>query len=160
MTPEQYIQKLTELSLKKLDNMKEILNLTKEQSEVITEDSINELQNIIDLKQKLIEEINELDDAFEVYFSRLKSVLGVERIEEISISKYQGTERLQQTVKLIFDTTKEIQAAENENSTKAKKVLDSLGGQIRQVKQGKIANNGYNIGGKLPQQSYYFDTKK
>ncbi len=160
MTPEQYIQKLTELSLKKSKNMKEILNITQKQSEVITEDSINELQNLIDLKQKLIDEINELDDAFEVYYSRLKSILGIESMEEVSISKYHEAVRLQQTIKTIFATTKEIQAVENENNMKARGVLDSLGGQIRQVKQGKIANNGYNIGGKLPQQSYYFDTKK
>ncbi|EPR14354.1 flagellar protein FlgN [Ruminiclostridium papyrosolvens] len=160
MAPEQYIQKLTELSLKKSDNMKKILTLTKRQSDVITEDSINELQNLVDVKQKLIDEINELDDAFEVYYSRLKSILGIESMEEVSISEYNEVVRLQQTIKTIFDTIKEIQAAENENNMKARGVLDSLGGQIRQVKQGKIANNGYNIGGKLPQQSYYFDTKK
>ncbi len=160
MTPEQYIQKLTELSLKKSENMKEILNITKKQSEVITEDSINDLQALIDLKQKLIDEINELDDAFEVYYSRLKSVLGIESMEEVSISKYHEAMQLQQTIKTIFDTTKEIQVAENENNMKARGVLENLGGQIRQVKQGKIANNGYNIGGKLPQQSFYFDTKK
>ncbi|WP_024832783.1 flagellar protein FlgN [Ruminiclostridium josui] len=160
MTPEQYIQKLTDLSLKKLDNMKKILNLTKKQFEVITEDSINELQSLIDLKQKLIDEINELDDAFEVYYSRLKSILGIESMEEVSISKYNEAVKLQQTIREIFDTAKKIQTTENENNLKARGVLDSLGGQIRQIKQGKIANSGYNIGGKIPQQSYYFDTKK
>ncbi|AEY64393.1 flagellar protein FlgN [Clostridium sp. BNL1100] len=160
MTPEQYIQKLTELSFKKSDNMKKILDLTKKQSQVITEDSINELQSLIDIKQKLIDEINELDDAFEVYYSRLKSILGIESMEEVSISKYHEAVRLQKTIKTIFDTIKEIQVAEKENNLRARGVLDSLGGQIRQVKQGKVANNGYNIGGKLPQQSYYFDTKK
>ncbi len=160
MTPEQYIQKLTELSLKKSDNMSKILDLTKKQSEVITEDCINELQNLIDIKQKLIVEINELDDAFEVYYSRLKSVLGIESMEEVSISRYHDAERLQKTISTIFATIKEIQVAENENNISARGVLDNLGGQIRQVKQGKMANNGYNIGGKLPQQSYYFDTKK
>ncbi len=160
MTPEQYIQKLTQLSVKKSENMREILNITKKQSEVIAEDSINELQTFIDLKQKLIDEINELDDAFEVYYSRLKSILGIDSMEELSISKYREAVQLQQIIKTIFATTEEIQASENENNLKARDVLDSLGGQIRQVKQGKIANNGYNIGGKLPQQSYYFDTKK
>lgn len=160
MTPEQYIQKLTDLSLKKSDSMKKILILTKKQAEVITEDSIEELQNLIDIKQKLIDDINELDDAFEVYFSRLKSILGIESMEEVRISDYGEVVQLQQAIKTIFETIKEIQNVENENNMKARDVLESLGGQIRQVKQGKIANNGYNIGGKLPQQSYYFDTKK
>lgn len=160
MTPEQYIQKLTDLSLKKSDSMKKILILTKKQSEVITEDSIEELQNLIDIKQKLIDDINELDDAFEVYFSRLKSILGIESMEEVRISDYGEVVQLQQAIKTIFETIKEIQNVENENNMKARDVLESLGGQIRQIKQGKIANNGYNIGGKLPQQSYYFDTKK
>ncbi len=160
MTPEQYIQKLTDLSLKKSDSMKKILILTKKQAEVITEDSIEELQNLIDMKQKLIDDINELDDAFEVFFSRLKSILGIESMEEVRISDYGEVVQLQQAIKTIFETIKEIQNVENENNMKARDVLESLGGQIRQVKQGKIANNGYNIGGKLPQQSYYFDTKK
>lgn len=160
MTPEQYIQKLTDLSLKKSDSMKKILILTKKQAEVITEDSIEELQNLIDMKQKLIDDINELDDAFEVFFSRLKSILGIESMEEVRISDYGEVVQLQQAIKTIFETIKGIQNIENENNMKARDVLESLGGQIRQVKQGKIANNGYNIGGKLPQQSYYFDTKK
>lgn len=160
MTPEQYIQKLTDLSLKKSDSLKKILILTKKQAEVITEDSIEELQNLIDMKQKLIDDINELDDAFEVFFSRLKSILGIESMEEVRISDYGEVVQLQQAIKTIFETIKEIQNVENENNMKARDVLESLGGQIRQVKQGKIANNGYNIGGKLPQQSYYFDTKK
>lgn len=160
MTPEQYIQKLTDLSLKKSDSMKKILILTKKQAEVITEDSIEELQNLIDMKQKLIDDINELDDAFEVYFSRLKSILGIESMEEVRISDYGEVVQLHQAIKTIFETIKEIQNVENENNMKARDVLESLGGQIRQIKQGKIANNGYNIGGKLPQQSYYFDTKK
>lgn len=160
MTPEQYIQKLTDLSLKKSDSMKKILILTKKQSEVITEDSIEELQKLIDIKQKLIDDINELDDAFEVYFSRLKSILGIESMEEVHISDYGEVVQLQEAIKTIFQTIKEIQNVENQNNMRARDVLESLGGQIRQVKQGKIANNGYNIGGKLPQQSYYFDTKK
>ena len=132
MTPEQYIQKLTQLSVKKSENMREILNITKKQSEVITEDSINELQTFIDLKQKLIDEINELDDAFEVYYSRLKSILGIDSMEELSISKYREAVQLQQIIKTIFATTEEIQSSENENNLKARDVLDSLGGHSKQ----------------------------
>jgi FlgN protein. len=160
MTPEQYLQKLIALSSEKLDRLKEMLELTKRQSGFITEDSVDELQEIIDLKQRQMNLIDELDDAFEVYFSRLKSVLGVQSIEEISMGQYQGAAELKQLIKIIFDTMAQIQVIEKDNNEKARGVLSKLSGQIRQVKQGRIANNGYNIGGKLPQQSYFFDTKK
>jgi hypothetical protein len=160
MTPEQYIQKLTEITSNKLDSLKKILALTVQQSQVITENSADKLQEIIDLKQKHMNLIDEMDDAFEVYYSRLKSVMGVKSLEEISITQLQGAGGLKEMVSIVYETIKKIQIIEDQNNKDAKIVLSNIAKEIRQVKQGKMANNGYNIGGKLPQQSFFFDTKK
>lgn len=160
MTADQYIQKLFELSTKKLDGLREILNLTTKQSAVITENSIEELQEIINLKQQQMDKIDEVDGAFEVYYARLKSILGVQSLEEIKMTELNGTAELKQIVTTIFTVTKQIQNLENENNNKVRDILTKLGTDIRQVNQSKIANNGYNVGGKIPQQSHYFDRKK
>ncbi len=160
MNADQYIQKLLELSEKKLSGLRQILKLTEEQSNVITEDNVDELQRIIDLKQQQMDIIDELDQAFEVYYSRVKSVLGVQSLEEIRMSALTGAAELKQIITTIFDITKQIQSLENDNGKKVRDILNKLTLEIKQVNQGKIANNGYNIGGKLPQQSYYFDKKK
>lgn len=160
MNADQYIQKLLELSEKKLNGLRQILKLTEEQSEVITEDQVDELQKIIDLKQQQMDSIDELDQAFEVYYSRVKTVLGVQSLEEIKMSELNGAAELKQIITTIYDIIKQIQRLEGMNNTKVRDILDKLSGEIRQIKQGQAVNNGYNIGGKLPQQSYYFDKKK
>jgi hypothetical protein len=160
MTAEQYIQKLYELSVKKLEGLRQILKFTNEQRNVITEDNIEELQRIIDLKQQEMDAIDELDQAFEVYYSRLKSLLGVESLEEIKMADLTGAAELKQIITTIYGMTKEIQNIENVNNKKVRDILNRLSSEIRQVTQNKMVNNGYNIGNKPPQQSFYFDKKK
>jgi hypothetical protein len=160
MTAEQYIQKLHELSVKKLERLRQIYKLTKEQRDVITEDNIDELQRIIDLKQQEMDVIDELDQAFEVYYSRLKSLLEVESLEEIKMAYLTGAAELKQIITTIYDMTKEIQNIENTNNKKVRDILNKLSSEIRQIKQNQMVNNGYSVGAKLTQQSYYFDKKK
>lgn len=160
MNADQYIQKLLELSYKKLEGLKEILKLTEHQSEIITEDNVEELHEIINLKQQQMDMIDEVDQAFEVYYQRLKSILGVQSLEEVRITQLAGAAELKQIVATIYQTTKHIQNLESINSNKVRDVLNKLSNDIRQVKQGKMVNSGYNIAEKLPQQSYFFDKKK
>lgn len=160
MTPEQYIQKLIEISEKKLDCIREILKLTNEQSNVISEDSAEEIERLIGLKQLQIDMINELDKAFEVYYARLKSILGVQSIEEIRIRQIQGAAELKQIITTIFNTSKQIQSLEVENKNRVQAIVTKLGDDIKRVRLSRVANNGYSVAAKLPQQPYFFDKKK
>lgn len=159
MTVDQYVQKLIELSEKKLDSLKEIFNLTKQQSGVISEDNVEEINRLIELKQKQIDNIDELDSSFEVYYSRLKSVVGVDSIEELRMSQISGAAELKQLITVIFDTAKKIQTLEIDNKTRVEAIVNKLAEDIKKIKQSKAVNNGYNMGAKLPPQSY-FDQKK
>ncbi|HEY5586486.1 MAG TPA: flagellar export chaperone FlgN [Ruminiclostridium sp.] len=160
MTPEQYIQKLIELSKKKLDGINEILNLTKQQSIIISEDSANELDGLIELKQFQMDMIDELDKSFEVYYARLKSILGVQSIEEIKMKQLQGAAELKQIITTIFDKTKQIQSLEIENKNNVQAIVNKLASDIKRIRQSKMANNGYNVAAKQPRPSYFFDKKK
>lgn len=160
MLPEQYIQKLIEISDKKLNIIKEILELTKIQSEIIDENSADKINRLIDLKQQQIDLIGELDQAFEVYYGRLKSVLGVQSIDEIDMAQFTEATQLKRIVTEISNTISQIQKLEIENKNKVQDVLDKLASEIRKVKSHKMVNNGYNIAGKLDTPSYFIDKKK
>lgn len=160
MTPEEYIHKLMELSQQKLAGINEILDLTKQQAEIICEDNLEELNRLIGLKQLQIDSIDELDNAFEVYYSRLKSLLGVQSLEEIKMSQLPGAAELKQTVARIFSTAREIQRLEIDNKRKVEEALNKLAKEIRTVRQSKMVNNGYNTAAQLPKPSYFIDTKK
>lgn len=160
MTPEQYIQKLIEISNKKLNIVNEILDLTKIQSEIINEDSAEKLNKLIDLKQQQIDLIGELDEAFEVYYLRMKSVLGVQSIEEINMTQLEGTAELKQIISDISNTSTQIEKLEIDNKNKVQAVLDKLASEIRRVKQHKMVNNGYNVVSKIEKPSYFIDKKK
>ncbi|QNU68684.1 flagellar export chaperone FlgN [Ruminiclostridium herbifermentans] len=160
MVPEQYIQKLIDVSSKKLNIIKEILDLTRMQSAIINEDSAEKLNKLIDLKQQQIDLIGELDEAFEVYFGRLKSVLGVQSIDEIDMVQFNGAAELKQIITDITNATRQIQALEIENKNKVQAVLDNLASEIRKVKRHKMVNNGYNVAAKLDKPSYFIDKKK
>lgn len=160
MTPEQYIQKLIEISDKKLNIVNEILNLTKMQSAVINEDGADKLNKLISQKQQQIDLIAELDEAFEVYYSRMKSILGVQSLEEINMSQLNGAVKLKQIVKDISSTAEQIQQLEIDNKNKVQEVLDKLASEIRRVKQHKMVNNGYNTASKFQCPSYFIDKKK
>lgn len=160
MTPEEYIDKLIEISNKKLDGLREIFTLTSQQSTVISEENAEELNKLINLKQLQIDIIDELDQAFEVYYLRLKSILGVQSIEEIRVGQFDRASELKQIITTIYDIVKKIQVLEIENKNKVQAIVTKLAKDIRRVRQSKVANNGYNIGAKLPQQSYFIDKKK
>jgi tRNA U55 pseudouridine synthase TruB len=158
--PEQYIQKLINVSDKKLNIIREILDITRLQSEIINEDSADKLNKLIDLKQQKIDLIGELDEAFEVYYGRLKSVLGVQSLEEINMVQFNGAVELKQTITDITNAVRQIQVLEMENKNKVQAVLDDLASEIRKVKRHKMVNNGYNVAAKLDTPSYFIDKKK
>jgi len=160
MTPEQYVQKLIEISKKKQQSLLQILNLTKDQTAVIAEAEADEIERLIQSKQLLIDNINEMDAEFEVYYSRLKSILNIQSIEEVKETQIQGAAELKQIVTAIVSAIKQIQSLEIENKKKAEEVVNNLASDIRRIKQSKVANNGYNVAARMPRPSYFFDQKK
>ncbi len=160
MTAEQYVQKLLELSYKKLECLREIQKLTEQQSAIIDEENAEALKGKLDMKQIQMDMVDKLDEMFEVYYARLKSFMKIESLEEIRMSELIGSAELKQTVNTIFQITKGIQELEDQNNKKVKAMLLNLADEIKLVNKGKIANNGYNVGGKLQQPAYFFDIKK
>ncbi|MCR4435050.1 MAG: flagellar protein FlgN [Clostridiales bacterium] len=159
MVPDEYIQRLQEASMKKYKLLQEMLLLTQEQSENITEDSINNLEGLISRKQEKIDEINRLDHEFNEYFQRFKQGLGVERLDQVENRGIKGVKELQDQVQQIVELIREISRIETENSNKAKKLLKHFGEEIGKISQGKKVLSAYRPA-PVQMPSYFIDKKK
>ncbi|MDP4093164.1 MAG: flagellar protein FlgN [Bacillota bacterium] len=158
-SPEKYILRLTENSVKKYGLLQNFLSLTKDQAKSITEDGVDTLKKAILYKQKIIEEIDKLDDEFELYFKRLKQELGINSMDELKDPNLQGAKELQQIIGSIIKIVNEINEIDKHNNEKAKNLLTSLGDEVKKISQGKKMYSAYRPNPvQIP--SYYIDKKK
>lgn len=159
-SPEVCIQKVIEASNKKYSCLQQLIVLTRAQTEVISEESMDGLEKLIGEKQVRIDEINKVDEDFGMYVDLLKQKLGVSRLDEIENSSLKGLKELKQITGQIMELLNEINILEKNNNKKAKDLLDDLGAQIRQIREGKKLNNLYNTGSGTIPPAYFVDKKK
>jgi predicted nuclease with TOPRIM domain len=155
-----YIEKMAELLGKKKQLLQEMLTLTKAQTPVIAADSLDKLQKLVEDKQGLIDRINELDDEFTAYMDKLKSAVGISKLDDIDISRFPAAVRLKQGVSEVLDLVREISDVEKINSVKSNKLLEQLGSQIQKINQGKKINNAYSSQNAAVTSSLFLDKKK
>jgi hypothetical protein len=160
MTPETYIERLWDGSGKKLLLLQDLYKLTVRQSDMINQDKLENLDEIIGDKQKCIDQIDKLDEEFNVYFLRLKQQLNIKNLDELHNPDIKGVKELKLTIGTIIELIKEISTLEQQNNLKAKSLLDELGKEIKKINQGKKVTNAYNPGSNLRPPSYYIDKKE
>lgn len=158
-SPEKYVSRLAECSDKKLKLLQDMLELTKAQAEVIDEDGLDMLQKLVSEKQIRIEEINRIDEEFEVYFQRLKQVLKVKNLDELKSSEIKGVKELQEAIGQVVKLISEISTLEKQNSEKANGLLSDIGNEIKKLSQGRRINSAY-TSGPMQSPSYFIDKKK
>ena len=159
MTPETYIQRLLEVTEKKDGLLSKMLALTNDQTKTLTDEGIDDLQKLVDRKQTVIEAINKLDEDFDVYFQRFKSVMKINNLGELKNCDINGAAKLREAVAKTIDIIHKISEIENQNNEKAQALLGSLGGEIKKINQGKMVKTTY-MPGPIKPPSYYFDKKK
>lgn len=163
MAPNEYLSRLLELSEEKYILITELLRLTKAQGENFTEETLDNLEKFIENKQLLIDRIINLDENFEVYFSRLKSTLGIKSLDEISVDKFDKAVimKLKTVVSDITSMTNLIIELEKENSDKAHQLKDFFAAEVRKINMSKQASTAYTPGGGyIKPPSYFVDKKK
>ena len=162
--PEKYIRQLNELLQKKKVLLLDILTMTKAQTEAIAEDSLDNLNNLINSKQLKIDEIDKLDEDFGTCCSSLKSTLGISNLDQLDAAKLggaasEGAKQLKGLTAGILDVIRSISDIEKVNSQKSNKLLEQFGNEIKKINQGKKANNAYKPG-YVSAPSYFLDKKK
>ena len=159
MLPSDYVQRLIEASNKKYILIQEMFVLTKNQTNLIEEDSISEFEKLVDEKQDKINEINKIDEEFNVYFQRLKQVLKISSLDDLVNPDIKGVKQLKDVVSNIMSVLKEISNIEKLNSIKAEQLLKQFGEDITKLNLRKKANLGYQPDPMEKPPSYFIDKK-
>ena len=74
---EKHFEKLVEVSREKQIKLEELLFLTNAQSKAIEEEGIENIEKLLNDKQKKIEEINKNDEEFYVYYEKIKEMYSI-----------------------------------------------------------------------------------
>ena len=77
---EKHFEKLVEVSREKQIKLEELLFLTNAQSKAIEEEGIENIEKLLNDKQKKIEEINKNDEEFYVYYEKIKEMIRIKNI--------------------------------------------------------------------------------
>lgn len=139
------IDKLISLSKEKNQLINEIYGFTKAQKQEIEKEDINNLNKILDEKDKLIKKINKIDIEFLNIFSQIKKEEGVENIYDLDVNKYPNLKDLKNIVTEISSTLMAISLLDEENNKNMKKRLEQVKLELKRVKEGQRAYKGYNV---------------
>lgn len=145
---------------KKKKLLGDMLELTRAQTDVIAEGTLDKLKLLVDEKQQKIDEIDKLDAGFGVYFEALKAAYNIDRLSELDVNDDPRAKQLKQITSEVIELIGQISSIEKVNSEKSKKLLEELGSQIKRMNQGKKINNAY---GRQPTDvpsSFFLDQKK
>ncbi|NLX64995.1 MAG: flagellar protein FlgN [Clostridiaceae bacterium] len=159
MKAEEYIQRLTDISSQKLALLDEILLFTKSQNEVIKEKRFDEMNQLLEERQKRMDAVDKLDEQFVVYSERLKEALSLKSLEELSPYNLSGTAELKKVVENISQCLIKIKEMDDENIALVEAELNTVRGQIKAANEYKRISGAY-----YPDQnsgrSVFFDKKK
>lgn len=155
-----YISVLHGSLRKKLELIKKLLELTKEQNKILNEEAvdIDSFDRIVNEKEAKINEVLEIDRGFQTVFSKVSSI-----IKESPQQYRQQILEMQNFIRTITDIGVEIEKLENKNKEKFNKFLASKRSDIRDFKvSNKTAVSYYkNMSNQHREwQSYFVDSRK
>ncbi len=158
MTAEEYIVRLIEISEKKLTLIKGLYDITLKQGDIIEKTDTTSLEQMIERKQALMDKADKLDEQFDVYFQRVKAVLGISSFEAVVASKLVGALRLRELIQEILRIIADMMKLEEQNKASANIALNGLSMEIKNVNTNKKFTRAYSP--TLPSQPSLFIDKK
>lgn len=155
-----YISVLHGSLRKKLDLIKKLLELTKEQNKILNQETIDidNFDRLVSKKEVKINEMLEIDRGFQTVFNKISSV-----IKESPQQYRQQILEMQNFIRTITDIGVEIENLEQKNKEKFNKYLASKRSDIKNFKvSNKTAVSYYkNMSNQHREwQSYFIDSKK
>ncbi len=144
--------------------LREMLELTREQGNIIEQKDVEGLSRLIDEKQTRIDEINSLDDVFEESLMRVKQELKVNDLKELLAreSNYQShMVLLKKEVSEIMILIEDLKKLEKENSEKLTHQKGEVTKKLKEARNNKLAaNRFFNSRRSVTPNPTFFDTKK
>jgi len=156
----EFINELVEISTRKKTFLEKIALATKIQFEAIEKNDLNELDKLIDEKQKYIDEINILDNDFELIFEKIKDISGLSKLGDVLKSNDDLFIGLKTKIADILKVIEEIKNIENINSKKLSEQKNEIGKKMRELSKGKLAQKSYLGEPMVPPNPAFIDKKK
>ena len=160
METQSYLVRLIEVSNKKYNLLEDILQTYLLQTESLSENNYTSLDELIQRRQAIIEEVDKLDDQFHVYTERLKTTLGIQSLDELTRFSIPGRAELKEVVGRISRMLEELSDRHGKTETRMQEILLTTRNQIRQVTVSKQMNRAYQPTNTMPPPSVFFDKKK
>ncbi|WMM24154.1 flagellar export chaperone FlgN [Tissierella sp. MB52-C2] len=138
------VKRMIELSKEKKSILNEILEITKLQKDFIENEQMEELNEALLTKEKLIEKIDIIDKEFLNLYNQIKMEEQITSLDKIDIQKYSNIKSLKEIVSEINTILNNISIIDKNNTTKMKSNVDKIKSDLKQVKEAKRAYKGYN----------------
>lgn len=151
-----YVRLLVDSMCRKEVLLQNILEQTMKQSKLLEEDVMDSdaFEQIMEIKAKDIEEINEIDKGFNAVFKRVEKALEEDR------QAYKGEIlTMQKTIASLTEYSMQIQALEKKNSIAFQLYLSKEKSQIKELKKSSQMATSYykNMTNKQSDPSYFID---
>ena len=158
-----YITILSDSLIKKLDVLKKILSLTKEQNIILSEKDtdkvdVDAFDMAVEKKEKLIDQMQELDKGFDSVYKKVGKFLSENKEEYKS-----EILKMQNLIRSITDIGIELESLEQQNKTKFNTFIRNKRHAINNFKQSnRVATSYYqNMSNQHREwQSHFLDQKK
>ena len=154
-----YVQLLIDASRKKTEVLKRLMEITKEQEDLMGSEDFDDERflHTISLKEEQLKDLDELDRGFDQIFDNIK--------QELTDHKYRyepEIKALQGYITTITDMSVQLQAMELRNKTKLEALLVCKRKEIRKSKISSQAAVKYykTMTSQNEGQSYFYDKKK
>lgn len=121
----------------------DILEITKQQAEVIGKEDIDDLGKLIDKKQVIMDQIDTIDQQFMEKFNNIKLKFRVGTIDEIPSENRMEFKEIQTSISKNHKVVEEIIAIEKENSVNVKKRFADIKAKIKGIQGGKKIITAY-----------------
>lgn len=155
----EYVQRLKDISIKKLSLIDEILLFVRSQNEVIKGQRLEEMDLLLTEKQKRMDAVDKLDEQFAVYSSRLKDILSISSFEDLPGFNLPGTQELKIVIENIHQKLKAIKQIDDGNISFVKAEMEDIKEKISNTNTHKRVQGAY-YSTQNSATSYFFDKKK
>ena len=151
------IDKLIALSKEKKQLIDEMFNFTKTLKSEIKKEDMDNLNYILDKKDKLIDNINKIDVEFLTIFSQIKKDENIENIDQLDVEAYPNLKELKDLVTDISSVLVAISLLDEDNNKNMMKRIEETKMELKKVKEGQRAYKQYH---KPIERSILIDEKK
>ena len=131
------LEELLQKSFEKEEALKRLLQLTTAQGHCIKEKDINGLNQAIEEKKKIMEEIDSIDVAFLSSYQALKKKLNVQSLEEIDLKQFPSLKDLKISIQRIMYLLKQIDMLDQKNRKQLEEDFETLKKEMKEVLQQK-----------------------